>query len=372
MPTSHDIIIIGAGIAGISLGAQLASQGRVVILEMEKQTGYHATGRSAAFFAPAYGNKVVRDITAASEAFFRHPPPDFTDVALLHPRDTLFVARQDQRASMSNFLSRNTLLPTLDGTGLKEVVPILDTSVLVSGALDKSGGDLDVDAILQGFLRQFRSAGGELVVDSRVIQLQRTNGMWIVRTGNAQFKSPVVVNAAGAWADGIAESAGLPGLGIQPLRRTVVMVDAPPGTDIADWPLTIDIDEQFYFKPDAGQLLISPADESPSRPCDAQPDELDIAIAIERVTQVTDLKVRKINHRWAGLRSFAPDRSFVTGFDPRSTGFFWLAGQGGYGVQSSPALADIAAYLLTGRHHLVSKAAIQDLAPLIAPDRLIN
>lgn len=372
MPATYDTIIIGAGIAGASLGAQLVSQGRVIILEMEKQPGYHSTGRSAAFFAPAYGNKVVRDITTASEPFFRRPPNNFTDVALLHPREALFVARQDQCESMSSLLTKTSHLRALDATRLTEKVPILDTNVLVSGAVDKTGGDLDVDAILQGFLRQFRSGGGELCLDTKVVQLKRTNDMWIVRTENAEYKSATVVNAAGAWADSIAESAGLAGLGIKPLRRTVVLVDAPEGTDISDWPLTIDIDEQFYFKPDAGQLLISPADESPERPCDAQPDEVDIAIAIERFQQVTVLQVQKVNHSWAGLRSFAPDRSFVTGFDPRSTGFFWLAGQGGYGVQSSPALADIAAYLLTGSHQLMSREAIEDLAPSIAPDRLIN
>jgi D-arginine dehydrogenase len=372
LQTTNDIIIIGGGIAGVSLGARLAVHNKVTILEMEQQPGYHATGRSAAFFAPAYGNKVVRTITAASEAFFRNPPDDFTDVALLHPRDALYVARQDQREIMSRLLSKSTQLSALDGKALAEKVPILDTDTLVAGALDESGGDLDVDAILQGYLRRFRMLGGEIITNSKVEQLRRINGKWVVRTADAEYQCAIIVNAAGAWADSVAVSAGLRGLGIQPLRRTVVLVDAPPACDISSWPLTIDIEEQFYFKPDAGQLLISPADETPARPCDAQPEEMDIAIAIERVRQVTDLDVQKINHSWAGLRSFAPDKTFVTGFDPQSEGFFWFAGQGGYGVQSSPALADIGSYLISGHHELMSREAMSELLPLIAPDRLIS
>ena len=367
----HDIIIIGAGIAGVSLAAQLTPHCSVLILEMEKQPGYHATGRSAAYFAPSYGNKVVRTMTRASESFFRSPPENFSEAKLLNPRDSMFVAQENQLESMASLLRENPQLLAMNADELGEQVQILKPGALTSGARDSDGGDLDVDAILQGFLRMFRSAGGELKSNCTVQQLNCRQGTWQVYTDKDSFKAPIIVNAGGAWADNIALMANLQPLGIKPLRRTVVLVDSPHGIDISDWPLTIDVDEKFYFKPDAGQLLISPADETPSVPCDAQPDEMDIAIVIDRVQQVTNLEVTKINHSWAGLRSFAPDKTFVTGFDPRTDGFFWLAGQGGYGVQTAPALADAATFLITGSHNLVSREKINAVVSDISPARLI-
>jgi len=369
--TEYDIIIIGAGIAGVSLAAQLAAHCRVLILEMEKQPGYHSTGRSAAYFAPAYGNEVVRTITRASESFFRKPPEYFSEAKLLNPRDSMFVAQENQLESMANFLRENPQLLAMNADELREQVQILKPGALVFGARDCDGGDLDVDAILQGFLRIFKSAGGELKTNSNVRQLDYRRGTWQVCSDRETFTAPIIVNAGGAWADNIAQMANLQPLGIEPLRRTVILVDSPLGTDISNWPLTIDVDENFYFKPDAGQLLISPADETPSVPCDAQPDEMDIAIVIDRIQQVTNLEVTKINHSWAGLRSFAPDKTFVTGFDPRTDGFFWLAGQGGYGVQTAPALSDIAAFLITGSHNLVSRNTIDAVVSEISPGRLI-
>ncbi|MFP6809076.1 MAG: FAD-binding oxidoreductase [Pseudomonadales bacterium] len=368
---TNDFIIIGGGIAGISLGARLANYGSVKILEMEGQPGYHATGRSAAYFAPAYGNDVVREITAASEAFFRNPPDDFADAALLHPRDSLFVARKDQRAAMDKLREDSPQLVPLNTNELKTSVPILNTTELVSGLRDPFGGDLDVHAILQGFLRQFRVQGGELLTNTHVKALQRQNGSWLVKTNAGDFSAAIIINAAGAWADKVAMHAGLAAIGLTPLRRTAILVDAPAELDISQWPLIIDVDEHFYVKPDAGQLLISPADEIPSEPCDAQPDELDIAIVVDRIQQVTDLDITKINHRWAGLRTFSPDRSFVAGFDPRTTGFFWLAAQGGYGVQTCPALSDLATQLLTNSHKAQTDIMVKKLGPLIAPDRFL-
>ena len=367
----YDIIVIGAGIAGVSLAAQLAPHCRVLILEMEKQPGYHSTGRSAAYFAPAYGNEVVRTITRASESFYRKPPVNFSEAKLLYPRDSMFVAQESQLESMKKLLRENPQLLEMSADELQEQVQILKPGALISGARDGGGGDLDVDAILQGFIRMFRSAGGDLERNCTVQQLDYQHGTWRVQSATNTFKAPLIVNAGGAWADNIALMANLQPLGIKPLRRTVVLVDSPHGIDISDWPLTIDVDENFYFKPEAGQLLISPADETPSVPCDAQPDEMDIAIVIDRIQQVTNLEVTKINHSWAGLRSFAPDNTFVTGFDPRANGFFWLAGQGGYGVQTAPALADIATFLITGSLDLVSREIVDSVATEIAPDRLI-
>ncbi len=305
---NSDIIIIGGGIAGISLGAQLSGHARVTILEMENQPGYHATGRSAAYFAPAYGNETVRQITAASESFFRTPPENFTDVPLIHPRESLFIARKDQAASMSALLNENDQLIPVETAQMVAQVPILNPSTLLSGARDPAGGDLDVHALLQGFIRLFRANDCQMIMSTLVTSLFYRNGLWTVKTNKSEHRAPTIVNAAGAWADQIAQMAGLQPLSIRPFRRTALLIDIPGDIDITDWPLVIDVDEQFYFKPDAGKLLISPADETLCEPCDAQPDEIDVATVVDRIQQATSLNVMKINHRWAGLRTFAPDR----------------------------------------------------------------
>lgn len=372
MKEAYDAIVIGAGIAGVSLSAMLASHMKVLVLEAESHPAYHATGRSAAYFAPSYGNQVIRDITAESESFFRSPPDGFTAVSLIFPRSELFVATAEQQDVVHKLKSNVPTLTLLTGEELKARVPILKPDKLVIGTCNDSGGDLDVDAILQGFLRQARRAGSKLETDRKVERLGYTNGIWTVETGKETFIAPLVINAAGAWADEIAKLAGLEGLGLRPLRRTALLIDAPHGCDITDWPLVVDANERYYFKPEAGQLMLSPGDETPSAPCDAFAEEMDIALAIDRVQQVADLEVNKVNHSWAGLRTFAPDRSFVVGFDPRTTGFFWFAGQGGYGVQSSPGLADLAAYLITDSASFVNIKKLSVHIDAIAPDRLIN
>jgi D-arginine dehydrogenase len=371
MSSNSDVIIIGAGIAGTSLAAQLAVHCRVILLEMESQPGYHATGRSAAVFAPAYGNQIVRDITGFSESFYRSPPTGFSNVPLLRQRDTVFIARHHQSDSLRSLLADHRHLSHLSTSKLAKRIPIFDANQTCTGALDSTGGDLDVDAIMQGFLKLIRSNKGQVITGARVTALTRDSSIWKVTTNNGEFEADVVVNAAGAWADVIAKTAGLTGLGISPLRRTALLVDPPADHDISGWPVVVDVDEQFYFKPEAGQILISPADETPSNPCDAQPEELDLALAVDRVQQVIQLDVRKINHRWAGLRSFAPDKTFVTGFDPRIKGFFWLAGQGGYGVQTAPGLSDIACYLITGQQNLITDAEASLHIEDIAPDRFL-
>ncbi len=366
-----DVIILGAGIAGVSLGARLSGQCKVQILEMEKQPGYHSTGRSAAYFAPAYGNKVVREITLASEPFFRQPPDNFSETPLLHPRDSLFVAEAHQQPSLQQLVKENSHLVQLNAAQVKERVAIINTERIVNGVSDPTGGDLDVDAILQGYLKQFRFAGGELVTNIQIDKLERRNGYWYLYTDETQYKAPIIVNATGAWADLLASSAGVEPVGLSPLRRTAVLVDPPTNQDISSWPLTIDVDEGYYFKPDAGQILISPADETPSEPCDAQPEELDIAIIVDRIQQITDLDIKTINHSWAGLRTFSRDKSFVVGFDPEAAGFFWLAGQGGYGVQSCPALADLAAHLITGDNSIFSRQELTSLTEAVSPGRFL-
>ncbi|MGI9295386.1 MAG: NAD(P)/FAD-dependent oxidoreductase, partial [Pseudomonadales bacterium] len=224
----------------------------------------------------------------------------------------------------------------------------------------------------QAYLRLFRRRSGELACGCQVDSLKFESGRWQLQCGEKQFHAPIVVNAAGPWADTIADLAGIGGLGITPMRRTAVLIDPPVDVNIGNWPMVVDIDEQLYFKPDAGQLLISPADETPSVACDARPEELDVAIAVDRFKKMTGMEVRRINHRWAGLRSFASDRNFVLGFDPRATGFFWLAGQGGYGVQTAPAVANLATALIT-RTPLTSEfTALSTLSDILAPQRLLS
>ena len=241
------------------------------------------------------------------------------------------------------------------------------SGTLSQGLIDPVGGDLDVDAVLQGYLRLYRQRGGALLTNSAVTGLSYSLGQWQVALSDRQITAPIIVNAAGAWADEVAALASLKPLGLMPKRRTAILLNAPALADIKDWPMVIDVDEQFYFKPDAGQILLSPADETPSLPCDAQPEELDIAIAMDRFLAVVDLDIKSINHSWAGLRTFAPDKTFVVGFDPIAKGFFWLAGQGGYGVQSSPGMSQLARHLIlqsalpTGYERI--KASVEAVSP---------
>ncbi|MCP5184310.1 MAG: FAD-binding oxidoreductase [Pseudomonadales bacterium] len=361
-----DYLVIGAGIAGVSAAAALATYGSVLILEAEAQPGYHATGRSAAYFAPSYGNAVVRALTAASEAFYRTPPQGFSDAPLLRPRDALFIARHDQADSLAAMHAELPTLRYLSGSAARTIVPVLDAAYVDAALLDAGGGDLDVDAILQGFLRACRRGGGELRTGSQVTALHRDGDGWLVETSTGRYAARVVINAGGAWADAVAALAGIPAIGIQPKRRTAMLIDPPSGMASSNWPLVIDVDEDFYFKPDAGRLLVSPADETPSEPCDAQPEELDIAVGLDHYLRATGQDVRRVAHRWAGLRSFASDGTFVVGFEPASSGFFWLAGQGGYGVQTAPAMAQLAADLVRGVQPQWLPA---DVAGAVSPSR---
>ncbi len=372
MQRTSDIIVIGAGIAGASAAAELAAYAKVVLLEMEVQPGYHATGRSAAFFEAAYGNSVVRGITAASGHFYRAPPEGFTEATLFRPRDCLFIGREDQLARLKAMQADSPSLQSVSAEVVCRQVPVLSAGYVAGGLCDDQGGDLDVDATLQGYLRLFRRRGGELACEQRVEAMHRVRGRWQLQCEEASFSAPIVVNAAGAWADSVAESARVGRLGIVPLRRTALLVDPPEGVDITDWPLVIDVDEEFYFKPDAAQLMISPADETPSDPCDAQPEMLDVATALRRFEKATGVQAHHVNHRWAGLRTFAPDRTFVAGFDPRTDGFFWLAGQGGYGVKSAPGMAYLTTALVTGSQLSEPFRSVLEYTEDVAPERLIE
>ncbi|MEM9009859.1 MAG: FAD-dependent oxidoreductase [Pseudomonadota bacterium] len=352
MAKSYDIAVIGAGIAGASAAAEMAAEARVLLLEMEAQPGYHTTGRSAALFSKTYGPKPIRALSRASEAFYLDPPEGFSDTPLLQPRGTLFLVRPDQGEAAEAFvrdLGPGAAISRIPPPRAAELLPLLRPEYLAEAICDDEAQDIDVDALHQGYLRRFRALGGTLTCDAGLTALAPDGAGWRLTTRVGEIRAAAVVNAAGAWADQVAVLAGLAPAPITPKRRTALIVAAPEGIDPSPWRMAVDVEERFYLKPEAGKLLISPADETPSEPCDAQPEELDIALCVDRIERAFDLSVRRIEHKWAGLRSFARDKCPVIGFDPRAPGFFWLAGQGGYGIQSAPAAGRVAAALALGR-----------------------
>jgi D-arginine dehydrogenase len=368
-----DVIILGAGIAGASAAYELAPTHRVLLLEREPQPGMHSTGRSAAIFSEIYGNAVIRALSRATRDFLFTPPQGFADAPLVTPRGTLFVAPPEQVAALRAMRDDPDVAAGTDVIGPGEAVrrvPILRPEKVAEALYAPGDTDIDVNALHQGFLRGFKARGGTLICDVHIEALDRKGSIWRARTADTSYEAPVLVNAAGAWADPVADLAGAKRLGIMPKRRTVALLDPPAGHDIRTWPLTIDADETFYFKPDAGRLLLTPADETPSPPCDAQPEEFDIALAVDRFETMTTVSVRRIAHKWAGLRSFAPDRTPVVGFDPEASGFFWLAGQGGYGMQTSAAMARTAASLVRGENIPADIASEGITAAALSPARL--
>jgi D-arginine dehydrogenase len=347
-----DFLIVGAGIAGASVGYFLAQKHKVIVLERERQPGYHTTGRSVAVYTEAYGPRPVRALVIAGGPFFQHPPAGFTEVPLCHPHGLMFVAREDQRSVlMAELAAVQPLSPNIHEVSADEAVqrvPVLRRDYLAAAFLDPNCLSLDVNAIHQGYLRGLKAAGGEVVTDVEAQTFERHGGKWRVRTPAGAFTAPVVINAAGAWADVVAERIGARTVGLVPKRRTVIAFAPPAGTQTGSWPVVIDAEEQFYFKADAGTILGSPGDETPSPPTDAQPEEIDIAITVERLERATTMPIRRIIRKWAGLRSFVADRVPVIGYAADVDGFFWLAGQGGYGIETSAGLARSAAGLATG------------------------
>ena len=345
-------IVIGAGIAGASAAYELAKVAPVIILERESQPGYHTTGRSAAVFSEIYGNATIRAVTITSRSFFASPPEGFADHPLWAPRQTLMVARGDQmerlRRAYEEWARLVPSIQLLEGDSARNATPMLKPDYVAGAVVDAGASDLDVNEIHRGFLRGAARAGAKLVCNAEVLALGRDGAGWRVQTKAGEFAARVVVNAAGAWGDEIGVLAGARPVGLMPKRRTAVLFDPAPAADVHVWPIIIDADEQFYFKPDAGRLLGSPADETASPPCDAQPEEIDVAIAVDRIEQAANFRVQRVLSKWAGLRSFVADKSPVVGFDPELPGFFWLVAQGGYGIQTAPALGRIAAALACG------------------------
>ena len=371
--SSFDFIVVGAGIAGASAASFLAARGATLLLERESQPGYHTTGRSAALYSEAYGNAAIRSLTTGARPFFMRPPPGFAEHPLLTPRGAMFVGRADQLATLDRTAAETSALQPsirrIDAGEARRICPVLKADYVAGAVLEPEAMDIDVHGLHQGFLRSLRSRGGRLATDAEVVALKRGGGEWRVRTAAGEFSGRVLVNAAGAWADELARLAGAAPVGLVPKRRTAILFAPPAGCDVARWPLVVDVDETFYFKPDAGKLLGSPADETSSPPCDAQPEELDVALAVERIQAAAELPIARIERRWAGLRSFVADKTPVVGFDDQAEGFFWLAGQGGYGIQTAPAMARLAAALVAGEGVPPDLAALGVSEPELRPSR---
>src|SRR6185312_4919141 len=350
-----DFAIVGAGIAGVPVAYHLAPQKRVIILEREHVAAYHTTGRSAALHSETYGSAEIRAITVASGRFYRQPPQGFADHSLLTPRGALVAGRADQetaiRAAAAEYAKLVPSVRWLDPAEVLRRMPLFKPEAVQGGALfEPEADDMDVAAIHGGFLRGARAAGALLRLNAEVIRLERKDNRWLIGLRDGEpIAAANIVNASGAWADVLAGLAGAKPVGLVPKRRTAFTFDSPAGLAIDHLPMAIDFDETFYFKPEVGQFLASPADETPSPPCDAQPEEMDIAIAVDRIETATTLQIRRIKNKWAGLRSFVADKNLVVGYDNAIPGFFWLAGQGGYGIQTGAAAGRLATSLALGQ-----------------------
>ena len=352
-----DIAIVGAGMAGASLAAELAAHAQVTVLETEDRPGYHATGRSAAFWTESYGGPAVQPLTTASGPFLR-------EHGLLSERGALTIARAGQEAELAHFAAdlaaAGVRVESLEREALLARIPGLRAD-WTHGALEPDCSDIDVAALHALFLKLARGHGAHVLCRAELTGAEWSGGRWHLKLGDArELTAKVVVDAAGAWADPVARLAGVRPVGITPYRRTVAQLRVAPPPPM-DLPLVLDLGGQFYFKPESGRLWLSPHDETRSAPCDATAEELDVALAIDRFGDVVDWQVERVEHRWAGLRSFAPDRVPVYGFAADHPAFFWFAGQGGFGIQTAPAAAALAAGLLLGRSE-----GVVDPAPYLA------
>ncbi len=367
---SPTVIVIGGGIAGLSVAACLQQWARVTVIEREPQLGYHASGRSAALFSETYGNALVRALSVASrEAIVGG---GFVE----HVRGALhFGGPDDADAIDAMAREQQSLVPSvrrLTPREVSELVPCIAPERTCGGVFEPGAMDIDTGKMVQAQAVALKAGGGAIVTSTEVLEISRGPGGFRVVTTTGTYEADIVVNASGAWVDVIAGRAGLPGLGFRPKRRTAFLFDPPEGMDARKWPLVVDLHERFYFKPDAGRLIGSLADETDTEPCDAYPEDIDVATAAYNIEEATGLAVGRPQTPWAGLRTFSPDRSPVAGFDPRLPGFFWLGGQGGYGFQVSLTLARLSSSLMRGQ------AMPEDLDRLgvtfgdLAPDRFIR
>ena len=375
----RDVLVLGGGIAGLSAAARLARHMRVTVIEAEDALGYHSSGRSVSFSHYGIGNSEVRALTAWSRPFFEAQPDGFCETPIARIVPTIYVAREESlpalealHADMARFTD------AISWIGEKEIealCPVIRTGAghAVKAILDPTGLKLDADALLQSFAREVRAAGSEILTGRRIAAIERAGEGWRVQSDKGEsWTAPILVNAAGAWGDRVAAMAGVAPIGLQPKRRTIIVVDPPAGMDVSAWPFVHSAASDFYMLPEAGQILVSPVDEIDDDPCDAQPEDYDAALAAHRLELHTSLSVSRIAHRWAGLRSFVADRVPTAGFDPAAPGFFWLVGQGGYGLQTAPAMAAIVEALITGGGWPRGLAELGVEPAQVDPERLRN
>lgn len=364
---SADVAVVGGGMAGVSVAAALAPSARVVLLEREAELGFHATARSVAQFQESNGPAPVRALTKASRPHFEAIGAEAAGPAL-RPRRTLWIAQATDRAKLEALVAAEDAVERVSPARARELCPALRAEYATAAAVEDRSKDIDVDLVFQHYLRTARRAGARIVRSAEVLAGRWDGSSWRLSTAAGEVAAAVIVDAAGAWADEIARTLGARPVGLRALRRTAVVCRVSPGRADPGWPLVADIADRFYFRPEAEGVLASPADETPSTPADARPDPLDVARTLERINAATDLDVRSVARAWAGLRTFAADRLPVVGFDPDVPGLCWLAGQGGFGIQLAPALAQLAAHLVTG-------TPLRDLAEpgldadALAPDR---
>jgi len=369
-----DCLIVGGGIAGASVGYFLAPHAKIVVLERESHPGYHSTGRSAAMVIDSYGSAQVRALTAASRCFFDRPPAQFSVTPLLRPRPVMMVAGPGQAELLGeHFDIVRRMTPRAQRLTVEEAlgyVPVLRREALVGAVIDPTAADIDVHALHQGFLRGIRAHEGTVITQAQVTAIAHLGTHWRVQTDSQEYRAPVLINSAGAWCDQIAALAGVRAIGLVPKRRSAFLFKPSGVHPIHDWPLCGAIDESWYMKPDAGLLLGSPANADPTEPHDVQPEELDVALGIQNIEAATILQITRPTRTWAGLRSFVADGDLVGGYDADAPGFFWLTGQGGYGIQTSPAMGEACASLVLRRDFPQALAAQGITSQALRPERL--
>lgn len=365
MSEHFDVAVIGAGMVGASVSARLAGTHKVALLEMEAQAGFHTTGRSAAIWIRNYGPPDVRVLTGLSYDFYQNPPVDIGTDRLAVGRKILYLAPREQTPALDALIAQDLGIEEITLAQAKALCPAIIDGYAVRAGLESDGFDMDVAALHQFFLRRARAAGTQLMLRHKAGRIERKNGVWEVETsGGAVITAPVVVNAAGAWGDEVAKIAGLKPIGLVPCRRTAAIIDPAPW-DVENWPLVQSAAHDWYARTEARtKLMVTPCDETPDVPHDVQPDELDVAIGIDRMQQALDITVRRVEHSWAGLRSFTPDRSLAFGWDDAAPGFFWCVGQGGYGIQTAPAASELVAAMVKGEDPGAAGRIISDINPM--------
>lgn len=367
--TRTDVAIVGAGIAGAGLAAELAGILDIVLIERENRPGYHSTGRSAAVFIQNYGNQVVRALNRVSRPLLEAADRSLFPNPLLSRRGTLTIADADSLPALQAQLQESEGLRELSPDEACAMVPLIRRERLLAAAYEHDAHDIDVAALHQGWLKKAKAAGVKLLTGAEIVRAERAAGRWLVETSVVALDAGIIVDAAGAWADPVAEACGVKPLGIQPMRRSIAVLPAPAGYDVAHWPLVDDAAERWYMKPETGRLLVSPADQDAVEPHDAFVDDMVLAEGLFRFEEAMDLSVTRVESSWAGLRSFAPDRTPAVGFDRTADGFFWLAGQGGYGIQTSPAMSKLAAALLA---QTAIPPGLEKIVPALSPNRFRN